>query len=120
MFNKPSQPLRYRALIAVLLTLALASSDTLHLNLDVREGIENGWLDPTTEIVGVRGDFAPLFVESNNSRAADPDGDGVYSVSIPLDFAQDSIVVAFKIKIDGSDNPNDGWQSGPNRSAVIQ
>ncbi len=72
------------------------------------------WFDPQTESVGVRGDVAPLSW-GKTLPAADPDGDLVYEVAVPFSDSLDAPVV-FKYKVDGTDNPNDGWQDGANRS----
>ena len=47
------------ALLAVLVPVATAQgSATLRATLDLREAVAAGWLDPTTETVGLRGSTA--------------------------------------------------------------
>ncbi|MEM0962176.1 MAG: alpha/beta hydrolase-fold protein [Bacteroidota bacterium] len=94
-------------------------ADTLHATLDLRQSIADGWLDPETEVVGLRGGISPLSWQVT-TPAEDPDGDGVYALAVPFRVLGDSLRVELKIKIDGPGNPNDGWQDGPNHTVVVR
>ena len=93
--------------------------DTLYFLLDMRNPLESGWLNPTVETVGLRGNQSPLSW-SSTYPAHDPDGDGYYEAEVPFEVTQDSLVFSYKIKVDGSDNPDNGWQSGRNHSITLQ
>ena len=113
------RPLLVLAAGLVLAGPALAQApDTLHARLDLRGPIAAGWLDPATETVGLRGDHPPL-TWSATAPAADPDGDGIYDVAVPLTVAGDSVAVAYKVKVDGVGNPDDGWQRGRNHGVTV-
>ena len=94
------------------------SVTNVSFNLDMNEPISEGWLEPRTEIIGIRGDQAPLSWGST-LEAADPDKDGIYTVNIPFEITSDSLLISFKIKVDGVNNPDDGWQKGRNHEVVI-
>lgn len=94
------------------------SADTLYISIDVREAISEGWLDPGSEIVGIRGDQPPLSW-GDTFEAVDPNGDGIYEVAVPFNLKTDSLLVSYKIKVDGVENPDDGWQKGRNHEATI-
>ncbi|MEM6327211.1 MAG: alpha/beta hydrolase-fold protein [Bacteroidota bacterium] len=93
-------------------------ASTLHARLDLRQPIADGWLDPETETVGLRGGTWPLSW-ALTQRAEDPDGDGIYETSAAFAVAGDSLSVELKIKVDGIDNPNGGWQEGENHTVVL-
>ena len=82
--------------------------------VDMTAPIEAGWFDPASETVGIRGDLSPLSW-GETLVASDVDGDGTYEVGVLFDDAQEGSV-AFKFKVEGQDNPNDGWQEGRNRT----
>ncbi|ALO14507.1 Ferri-bacillibactin esterase BesA [Salinivirga cyanobacteriivorans] len=102
----------------MLLSRANAQQDTLHVSLDMREPINAGWIDQLTEKVGIRGDVNPLSWGAT-FLASDPDGDSIYTAIVPFTVPEDSLVVSVKIKVDGSNNPNDGWQKGRNHLVKI-
>jgi predicted alpha/beta superfamily hydrolase len=85
----------------------------IYFELDLRAPIQEGWLDPGSALVGLRGDRAPLSWSSTNV-ATDDDGDGIYSLTLPISISGDSVTLQYKIKVDGIDNPDDGWQEGDN------
>ena len=85
--------------------------------VDMREPADSGWFDPSTERVGVRGGTPPLSW-GQTVEAADPDGDLVFEATIHFDSLEASLV-AFKFKVEGIDNPNDGWENGGNRSVDV-
>ena len=83
--------------------------------IDMLEPIQRGWFDPETEQVGLRGDRSPLSWE-NTQIAEDVDGDGIYKVTVVFSLGNvDSVRVPYKFKVDGTENPNDGWENGANR-----
>ncbi len=94
------------------------SSDSLYFSLDMTEAISEGWLDQATEEVGIRGDQPPLSW-GTTFLASDDDNDGIYEVGVPFNLNADSILLSFKIKVDGTGNPDDGWQAGRNHEVVI-
>jgi predicted alpha/beta superfamily hydrolase len=94
------------------------SRDTLHLSLDMNGPISEGWFSPDSEDIGVRGDQPPLSW-GTTFLAADDNSDGKYEVRVPFEMTTDSLIVSFKIKVDGTDNPDDGWQAGRNHEVVV-
>ncbi|PAP75625.1 alpha/beta hydrolase [Rubrivirga marina] len=110
---------RLGLLVALLTASAVAQPDTLRATLDLRQPLADGWLDPTADTVGLRGDRAPLSW-GGTFEAADPDGDGLYTAAVPIAVEGDSLVVDLKIKVDGPGNPNDGWQEGENHRVVVR
>lgn len=105
--------------LALLATGARAQSATLHATLDLRGALEAGWLNPATETVGLRGSAEPLSWD-RTTAARDPDGDGLYTVSVPFDLEGDSLRLEYKIKVDGAGNPNGGWQQGANHTVTLR
>lgn len=95
-----------------------AQSTTLEANLDLNKPIKAGWLNPDEELVGLRGDQSPLSWGST-FEATDHNGDGIYQVKVPFSFEADSLIVSLKIKVDGTDNPDDGWQKGRNHTVIV-
>lgn len=92
---------------------------TAVVRIDMRGPIAAGWFDPQTERVGLRGGSAPLSWAST-VEAEDPDHDGVYRVLVRFDVVPSrEAFVAYKFKVDGTDNPNDGWEDGPNRALLL-
>ncbi|HQR38346.1 MAG TPA: alpha/beta hydrolase-fold protein [Blastocatellia bacterium] len=103
------------ALIAATSLSAAAASATVTVRIDMRGPIRDGWFDPATETVGLRGGTPPLSW-GVTLPATDPDHDGIYVVSVRFDRASGrSAFVSYKFKVDGTDNPNDGWESDGNR-----
>jgi predicted alpha/beta superfamily hydrolase len=90
----------------------------LFIELDMREPIAQGWLNPEQEIVGLRGDTRPLSW-GNTYAASDNDNDGVFNARIPFVFEEKEISVSLKIKVDGTNNPDNGWQKGRNHVVAI-
>lgn len=94
-----------------------AGDNRVTFAVDMREPADAGWFDPATERVGIRGGTPPLSW-GETIEGADPDGDLVFEVAITFDSLETSLV-AFKFKVEGVDNPNDGWESGGNRSVDV-
>lgn len=94
------------------------NTDTLYAKLDLTQPISSNWFDTEAEIAGLRGDQPPLNW-GTTFAATDPDKDGIYSVAIPFSYASDSLIISLKIKIDGTNNPDDGWQAGRNHTVVL-
>lgn len=85
----------------------------LQVKLDLQKPISEGWLKPGEEKVGLRGDTRPLSWGSTYI-VDDANADGIYEAKIPFQMSSDEITVSLKIKIDGTNNPDDGWQKGRN------
>ena len=112
--------MRVFAVLALLATTASAQpSATLRATLDLTHAIEAGWLNVEQETVGLRGSLAPLSWDVT-MEAEDPDGDGLYGLAVPFGGIADSAVVELKIKVDGVQNPNGGWQEGANHTVVLR
>ena len=111
--------LRRAACAAAALVLAgvpaLAGPTRVTVRIDMRGPIKAGWFDPATETVGLRGGTPPLSWGST-LKAVDPDHDGVYEVQVAFDVTPGrGSFVSYKFKVDGTDNPNDGWETAGNR-----
>lgn len=88
--------------------------------IDMRESIQNGWFDPTTEQIGIRGDQAPLSW-AMTQFAADENRDGVYEHTLTFDRkGKSEIRIAYKFKAEGNDNPNGGWETDGNRGILLK
>ena len=89
------------------------------VRMDMREAIRAGWFDPKAEQAGLRGGSAPLSWGAT-LPASDPDGDGVYDVRLTVPVrASRTAFLSYKFKVDGTENPNDGWETGPNRALLL-
>lgn len=91
---------------------------TVNFELDMRPAIEEGWFTPGEDMVGLRGDQHPLSW-SETYLAEATLAEGIYSVSIPFALPTDSMELSYKIKAEGKDHPEDGWQPGRNQRLVI-
>ena len=100
-------------------TASSKSFDTLHVAIDMRKPIQEGWFNPASETVGLRGDPQPLSWD-RTSKATDSDNNGIYHLSLLFQLEEDSLTIALKIKVDGVNNPNDGWQTGRNHLVTIR
>ncbi|MCP9292206.1 alpha/beta hydrolase [Gracilimonas sediminicola] len=94
------------------------TADTLFFSIDMTGPVSEGWFEPGSEKVGIRGDQPPLSW-GTTYQAADPNKDGVYEVAVPFKLNTDSLLVSFKIKVDGVENPDEGWQAGRNHEVMI-
>ena len=106
------------ALLFSIISLEAQSTDTLYAEIDLSDPIKAGWFNPDEEIAGLRGDQQPLDWGAT-FEAIDTDDDSIYQAAIPFSFRSDSLIVSLKIKIDGTNNPDDGWQAGRNHTVVI-
>mgnify|MGYP001343548073 CR=1 FL=1 len=95
------------------------NKDTLKVFIKMDKPQKEGWFNPAKESVGLRGDIAPLSW-SNTMVAEDFNEDLIYEISLPFKISLDSITISFKIKVDGADNPNGGWQEGQNHVFTIK
>lgn len=113
--------LTYWLLIFLVCSFSLPGQtvDSLYVIIDMRTPIKEGWFLPDSETAGLRGDKKPLSW-SKTFRAFDPEGDSIYSVFVPFAVTGDSLELQFKIKVDGKDNPNDGWQAGQNHHFTVR
>lgn len=89
---------------------------TVHFEIDMASALKAGWLDVSTERVGLRGGVAPLSW-NETIYLEDPDRNGVFEGDVVFTAEADSII-PYKIKVDGDGNPNDGWEVGENRSFI--
>ncbi len=98
---------------------ARGPSTTVMVRIDMRAPIGAGWFDPKTETVGLRGGSAPLSWGATLA-ASDKDGDGVFEIrlTVPMRSSRTAFL-SHKFKVDGTDNPNDGWENGPNRPLLL-
>ncbi|NNF04049.1 MAG: alpha/beta hydrolase, partial [Rhodothermales bacterium] len=113
-------------LLAAALTLLLAgcrySGDppqleppgtSVTITVDMGPAVEAGWFDPASEAVGLRGGFAPLsWGSSVSTRRLESSNRFRVTVQFPVGTPE---VVPYKIKVEGEDNPNGGWEEGANR-----
>jgi predicted alpha/beta superfamily hydrolase len=97
---------------------SVAAGVTVEFAIDMRGPIAKGWFDPASETVGVRGNASPLSW-SVSLPAHDADHDGQYRLVVAFPSPPSKGIVAYKFKVDGRDNPNDGWETGPNRPLVV-
>lgn len=108
-----------------MLALLLWASPTLAAHtvtfvIDMRAEVQSRRFDPQTAAVGVRGGTAPL-TWNDTARAADPDGDGRYEVTVTFPRAPfGGQAVAYKFKIERNDSPSDGWEDGRNRQLLLR
>ncbi len=107
-------------LLSLLITASASAqtADTLYFSLDMSKPISEGWFEPGTETVGIRGDQPPLSW-GRTYKAAGPNNNGMYEVAVPFKLNADSLQISFKIKVDGADNPDDGWQAGRNHDVTV-
>ncbi len=86
---------------------------TVSFAIDMTEALEQGWFEPDSDVVGIRGGQAPLSW-GETFPATDDDGDGIYTAA--LAFSAIEFPTDYKFKVDGEGNPNDGWEHGSNRT----
>ncbi len=105
-----------RALLALSLIAATslsvaAASATVTVRIDMRGPIRDGWFDPATETVGLRGGTPPLSW-GVTLPATDPDRDGIYVAKVRFDRPSGrSAFVSYKFKVDGTDNRTTGGRA---------
>ena len=92
---------------------------TVTFMIDMKEPIAKGWFDPATETVGVRGAQAPLNWEE--TLAATRVGEGtLYRVTVTFpERPYGGQPVTYKFKVDGKDNPDNGWETDRNRLLTL-
>ncbi|WP_430813529.1 alpha/beta hydrolase [Carboxylicivirga sp. RSCT41] len=93
-------------------------TDTVSFQLDMREAIDKGWLNPAADKVGLRGDIHPLSW-GETYLCDGPSKSGIYTLTVPFDYVSDSVELNYKIKVDGTDNPDEGWQQGRNHRLIL-
>lgn len=83
------------------------------ITVDMGPALEAGWFDPESEQVGLRGGFAPLsWNVSVPARRLEESSRFRATIQFPEDTPE---IVPYKIKVEGVDNPNGGWEEGDNR-----
>lgn len=99
--------------------LAQNTANQITFEIDMRDAIAEGWFDPTTDQVGIRGSQTPLSW-GQSMLASDENADNVFIVIVSFDpVLTDSIQVAYKFKVEKTGNDNDGWETGRNRAFVL-
>lgn len=98
---------------------AAAQPAAVTFTVDMKEPITKGWFDPATETVGVRGAQAPL--SWGETIPAMRVGEGtLYRVTVTFQERPfGGQPVAYKFKVDGKDNPDDGWEKDRNRMLAL-
>lgn len=89
---------------------------TVTFVIDLRPTVAAGRFDPVTASMGIRGAHPPLSWGAS-IPAMDADGDTVYQATVV--FATPPFgnqPVSYKFKVEGKGNPNDGWETGRNRT----
>lgn len=105
--------------VAGIVAEAREPSTVVTARIDMRAPIGAGWFDPKTETVGLRGGSTPLSW-GTTLPASDRDGDGIFEVRLTVPVrASRTAFLSHKFKVDGTDNPNDGWENGPNRPLLL-
>lgn len=111
-----------KLLVSTLFLLALpavAQPYTVTFTVDMSPPIAKGWFDPATETVGIRGAQAPLSW-SERVPAARVGESSLYRVTVIFpERPFGNQPVAYKFKVDGKDNPNDGWEEDRNRLVTL-
>lgn len=98
---------------------AAAQPATVTFAIDMKEPIAKGWFDPATETVGVRGAQAPLSWGETIPAARVGEGT-LYRVTMTFpEHPFGGQPVAYKFKVDGKDNPDDGWEKDRNRMLTL-
>ena len=98
-------------------SLSAQEAGPVTFEIDMRPAANAGWFDAAAATVGLRGDAAPLAWDETFALD-DPDGDLVYSGSVP--FSTPGDVAAYKVKVDGlTSAPGDGWEPDPNRMVLV-
>jgi predicted alpha/beta superfamily hydrolase len=88
--------------------------------MDMRAEIAGARFDSTRDRVGVRGGVAPLSWDTT-LIAADPDGDGLYEVTVTFPRAPfGGQAVTYKYKVDRAADPKGGWEDGRNRQLFLR
>lgn len=89
------------------------SGTSVTITVDMGPAVQAGWFDPSSEQVGLRGGFAPLtWNASMPARRLDESSRFRLTIVFPDGTPE---IVPYKIKVEGNDNPNGGWEEGDNR-----
>lgn len=110
---------RAAALLAGSLALPAWAQATVDVVIDLRELIRAGRFDPARDRVGIRGGSAPL--DWARSWPAEPEGStpGLFRTRLVFD-AVPTQPVAYKFKLERADDPQGGWEEGPNRQLLLR
>jgi predicted alpha/beta superfamily hydrolase len=96
-----------------------AQPATVTFTIDMKEPVAKGWFDPATETVGVRGAQAPLNWEETLAAARVGEGT-LYRVTVTFpERPYGGQPVVYKFKVDGKDNPDNGWETDRNRLLTL-
>jgi predicted alpha/beta superfamily hydrolase len=98
-----------------------AGSSWVEVEIDLRAAMAHGLFDPAHDQIGVRG--APLPLRWDRSAFAQPVPGTVGRFATQLRFEPGALgeqPVSYKFKIERPGQPDAGWETGPNRSVVLQ
>ncbi|HYO12058.1 MAG TPA: alpha/beta hydrolase-fold protein [Thermoanaerobaculia bacterium] len=98
---------------------AVAQPYTVTFTIDMSQPIAQGWFDPATETVGVRGAQAPLSL-GETLPAARVGESSLFRVTVTFPerpFGNQPVL--YRFKVDGRDDPNRGWEENGYRIVVL-
>ncbi|GAB5521470.1 MAG: hypothetical protein RhofKO_37210 [Rhodothermales bacterium] len=105
--------------LLALLLVGCSESSTITFEIDMRPAIREGWFNPDTDKVGVRGSAWPLAWDQT-VYAADPNNDGVYNAPIRFQEAfSEAAPLEYKFITEGEGHPNGGWETDRNRHVTM-
>jgi predicted alpha/beta superfamily hydrolase len=91
----------------------------LSVEIDLRAMIAAGDFDVQRDQVGLRGDVPPLTWQ-RSLLAHDTDGDGLYTLTLPLSPPSAlAVELNYKFKIERAGQPLEGWESGINHRLAL-
>lgn len=103
--------------VSVIFPHIIWAQDAVTFQIDMRQQIQDSLFFPKRHVVGVRGNMSPLRWDST-LVASDPDGDGVYSITItmlpPKSPFYEETRIAYKFKAEGDKLFNRGWETSDN------
>ena len=107
------------AVLALHAGMATAQPYTVTFAIDLRPAVAAGKFDPATETVGIRGAHPPLSW-GVSIPTEDADLDTVYRATLVFPTRPfGNQPVSYKFKVEGKGNPNDGWETGRNRTLLL-
>lgn len=112
--------IRWTAFLYAMVTMHAAAVEaqpyTVTFVIDLRPAVAAGRFDPATASIGIRGAHPPLSW-GVSILAEDADLDTVYRATVVFPTRPfGNQPVSYKFKMEGKGNPNDGWETGRNRT----
>lgn len=100
--------------------LAAAAEATVEVEIDMRAETAAGRFDPLRDSLGVRGGGGPLSWQ--RTVPAQPGGEpGLWQARLHfIDVPAEGMAVAYKFKVERPGQPDEGWETGRNRSLVLR